>query len=378
MHDDEDRPTFTVAGIGVRVQPSGLLLSGLVALSVFQAFAQVEGRSTAVLLGALSGLSFLLSILAHELGHAFEARHRDLHVTGVRLFLLGGVTSMRGRARGPWDEFAVAAVGPFVSLVLAAVFGTGVTVVGNLGLTGLARVADVLGMLAWLNLALAAFNTIPGAPLDGGRMLRAVLWRVLGDRERAVRAAARAGQLVALALGGFGLWTLQGGLGGAFSGLWAVVLAVFMWQAAASEHRTSVAGDRLRGRALAGLPAPPPTPTLDEQWSAEQALAMLDPEAPDHAVHVVARDVGDGWDGIGLVELGRLRRLAPSERSVRRVGDLAVPLDRVPAVEDHRSVKDLVDVLQEHPFAHSTDVAGRRHVWTLHRVVDALEQRVPA
>lgn len=378
MHDDEDRPTFRLAGIGVRVQLSGLVLSGLIGLNLYVRWSESEGQLAAAVLALLGGAFFLLSILAHELGHAFEARHRQLRVTGVRLFLLGGVTSMTGRVRGPRDEFAIAAVGPFVSLLLAAMLGTAVTVIQNLGLTGLARVADVLGMLGWLNLALAVFNTIPGAPLDGGRMLRALLWQLLGDRERAARVSARVGQLVAVVLAVVGVMQLRDPGDDAFNGLWALFLAVFIWQAAASEHRASVAGERLRGRAVASLPHPPATATLDGDWSVEQALGMVDPDADDHAVHLAARRDELGWEAIGAVELGRLRRVDGPERSLRRVGDLAVALADVPEVGDHRSVRDLVDVLQEHPFAITRDAAGTPHLWSLHRVVEALERRVPA
>nr|WP_274388231.1 site-2 protease family protein [Salsipaludibacter albus] len=191
-------------------------------------------RWTAAVAGAIG---FFASILAHEVGHAIAARRRGHHVHAVTLFVFGGVTEIDDDARRWQDEFAIAAVGPWVSLNLAALLG--LVTAGLDWYQLLPTVATVLGMLGWLNLALALFNLVPGAPLDGGRVLRALLWPVLGSRRRASRVAAAMGILV-----GIGLWALAGLFavtqqGALLSALWLTLVAAFIVAIAFGQWRAA-------------------------------------------------------------------------------------------------------------------------------------------
>lgn len=186
---------------------------------------------------------FFASILAHELGHAFEARHRGIRVEGVTLFLFGGVTEMTSHSHRPRDEFAIAAVGPWVSLLCGAVFGLVAAAATTLD-PGLGRpISDVAGLLGWLNVALAAFNVIPGAPLDGGRVLRAALWWMLGDRHRAIRITARLGQALGAVLVAFGVWVYASTPSGIIASLWYWVIGIFLIHAARTESRWAKADE---------------------------------------------------------------------------------------------------------------------------------------
>ena len=134
----------------------------------------------------------LLSVLAHEFAHAVVARHNEVKVRSVTLFVFGGIAQLEGEAHTPGADFRIAAVGPATSAALAGVFGAMEAVLVAAGGHGLP--VAVLSWLWQINLLLAIFNLIPGAPLDGGRVLRAALWRRWGDRGRASVAAAHAGR----------------------------------------------------------------------------------------------------------------------------------------------------------------------------------------
>ncbi len=363
-------PAFSLGPIPVRIEWSGLLLSALLAGVLFmRADASGESTTSAVLLAVAGGLSFLASILFHELGHAFEARHRDLPVDGVRLFLLGGVTQMGRQATRPRDEFAVAAAGPFISLLIAAVLGTFVTVVDNTGLSVLDSAAGIVGILAWLNISLALFNLIPGSPLDGGRMLRAGLWKLTGDRERAVRGAALSGMLVALALAAFA-FTRFDTAGGPFEASWFLFLAWFMGSAAASEHRHSRAWSRLGARTVDGL-TPPPAVAIDAAHTVAHSLSWIAADVDDEQPMMTTQP---GTRGVVLVQT--LREVPVPDRDRRLVGELATPITDLAEVAPEAPVTDLVTLLRDRTLATQTTPAGVE-VWTLRRLQDALDAERP-
>src|SRR3712207_571334 len=156
-------------------------------------------RSAYAIAAVLAAVAFLASLLAHELAHALVARRNGVEVEGITLWLLGGVARLKGAARSPGAEFRIAGVGPLTSLVLGFVF---------LAAAMLARLADadallveVLDYLAGINMVLALFNLVPAAPLDGGRLLRALLWRRRGDPWSSAVTAARGGGVSGVVLG---------------------------------------------------------------------------------------------------------------------------------------------------------------------------------
>src|SRR4051794_18079946 len=182
-----------IGGITVRADASWLIAVALVTWSFWDRFDNDRrfGGNAAFLMALAAAVLFFVSVLAHELAHALEARSRGVPVGGITLFLFGGATEMQVEARRPIDEFAFTAVGPFTSLTVGCLFGLLAVTADH---RGLAEAAEVFGVAGWLNVGLAAFNLLPGAPLDGGRIVRAVAWKLTGNRPRAVRIAARAGQ----------------------------------------------------------------------------------------------------------------------------------------------------------------------------------------
>jgi Zn-dependent protease len=177
---------MTIGGVDVRLDPSLVLLATLLTWVLVERLDVRFATPVAVGLAALTSVLLLLSVLAHELGHAIEARHRGISVGGITLFALGGATELGGHGRTPREELAVAASGPWVSIVIAAAAGLVATAAERLPAGDVAAaVGLVAGLIGWLSLGLAAFNLLPAAPLDGGRILHALLWRGLHDRRRA-------------------------------------------------------------------------------------------------------------------------------------------------------------------------------------------------
>ena len=243
----------TIGGIEVRLDPTLLVLAVLLVWSFSGQFAAAHGGTTAIGMAVAGMVLILVSILAHELAHALEAMHRDIEVESITLLVFGGVTQMHAHSARPRDEFVIAAVGPFVSLLCGAIFGL-LSVAAELLPTPFAGpAADLAGLLALLNVLLAVFNLVPGAPLDGGRVLRAGLWWLLGDRSRAIRWAARCGQALGLALIGFGLFVLLRAPQAFIGALWWIVIGVFLIWAAGSEHRMSRLDDLYTGTTVRDL-----------------------------------------------------------------------------------------------------------------------------
>lgn len=182
---------------------------------------------------------FFLSVLAHELSHSLVALSRGIPVTGITLFIFGGVSHLASEPRRPSEEFLISVVGPLTSLALAVIAGAILVWVspGNwLWPTRYASSVEMVAfLLAWGNLTVGIFNMIPGFPLDGGRVLRAIVWAGSGSHLKATRVAARCGQ-------GVGLLMMVGGVlyivlwDNWIDGIWAAVIGFFLLSVATSSY----------------------------------------------------------------------------------------------------------------------------------------------
>ncbi|HET9877256.1 MAG TPA: site-2 protease family protein, partial [Mycobacterium sp.] len=215
-----------IAGVEVGAHWSVLAIVVLLVAGLSMHFPQVVAGYPwgAHLLAAVVTVTlFVLSLLAHEMAHAIVAQRNGVQVDGITLWLLGGVARLRGEAATPGADFRISAIGPLTSLLLAGVFAGAAGLVDWAGISDL--VAAALTYLAVINVVLAVFNTIPAAPLDGGRILRAAIWAWRGDRLTATVVAARAGRIFGFVL--IALGVLQA-IGGAGIGLWWVLLGLFV------------------------------------------------------------------------------------------------------------------------------------------------------
>jgi Zn-dependent protease len=315
----------TIAGVRVGVNWSALAIVALlvVGLATGQLPAAYPGREpveyiVAALVGAVL---FLASLLAHELAHAVVARRNGVEVHSIVLWLLGGVAQLEGEPRTPGADFRIAVVGPLTSLVLAVVFG---------GLGGALAVAGVeglpVGVLAYLagtNLLLAIFNLVPAAPLDGGRVLRAALWRLRGRRESAAIAAARAGRVFGFALVGLGLLQVLAGPG--LGGIWLALIGWFLVSAASAEEQQARLGSRISGVQVGDVMARAPV-TADPAMTLDEFVRQL---AMSHRFS--SYPLVDSHGRLtGLVTLNRVRAVPPGRWVGTLLRDVACPPEAVP------------------------------------------------
>jgi len=221
-------PVGRIAGFAVRVNWSVVVLLWLFTWSLATTLPErAPGHAETLywLTGACGALLLLGSLLAHEITHAVLASRAGVGVSDVTLWLFGGVTRLNGEAKTPTDAFAVAVSGPLTSLSIAAVVGGAGLVLDALGAPAIA--VGAASWLAAINFVLGLFNLLPGAPLDGGRVLQAYLWHRCGDRVSAGIRAAHAGGmlgfgLIALGLAAFAAGPTIGGVWLAFLG-WVVL-----------------------------------------------------------------------------------------------------------------------------------------------------------
>jgi Zn-dependent protease len=225
-------------------------------------FQDILGSNTeGYVVAVLSALLFFTSLVLHELGHAVVARRLGLEIEGVDLWFFGGLAKMRGETQTPGAEFLIAIAGPLVTLiVVAAASAVGILFSSPQNFWDLVllrtgvHATPALVLLSWLatiNALVLVFNLVPALPLDGGRLAQAVAWKVTGDRGRGTRGAAQAGRGFALVLGAFGLAALADGL--VTSGLWAMIVALFLYQAARTAIVQSRLGDRIRELTVADI-----------------------------------------------------------------------------------------------------------------------------
>ena len=229
----------TLGGVDVRLDPSLVLLVALLTWVLTGRLGLRFPTSTALALAVVGSVILVLSVLAHELGHALAARRRGLHVGGITLFALGGATELAGHGRTPREELAVSATGPWISIVIAAAAGLVATGAEQLPAGDVSAAVGLLaGLVGWLNLGLAAFNLLPAAPLDGGRILHALLWRGLRDRHRATLVTSVLGVVLGVVLIVVGVRLVTGAID-LVSGLATAAVGVFLAAGAEGERRRS-------------------------------------------------------------------------------------------------------------------------------------------
>jgi len=250
-----------IFGIKIGLHYSWFLIALLIVFSLssqFHASNPEWGDGVILTLAITTALLFFVSLLLHELAHSLVATRNNLPVKEITLFALGGVSQIEKNPTSAKVEFWMAFVGPLTSAViggicLALVRLTGVRLTGA-ALTGGSSSTPGMAMLLWLgyiNLALAGFNLIPGYPLDGGRVLRALIWWKTGDADRSTQTAARVGQVVAFGLIAFGMFRFFGGAG--IGGLWTAFIGWFLLQAARESYGQVGLAQALKGVRVADV-----------------------------------------------------------------------------------------------------------------------------
>ncbi len=327
-------PLVRVFGIRIGVDPSWFLALFLFIwwLSDYYRTAMTGSDSGAFVLATVSTLLFFLSILLHELGHAVVAIRNGIAISGIDLWLFGGVAKMSRDTQSPGVEFRVAVAGPVVTLVIAIVCaGLGVLVAGanDFGNSAAFDAEGTAGglnaMLAFLmsiNIVLLIFNLIPAFPLDGGRIARSIIWKATGDRTKATNSAAMLGQGFSYILIGLGIAGLLGAdipiLAGDFvSSLWTIFIGVFLGQAARSATYQNAVLSRLEGI------------TVSDVMDAEPVAIPGDMLVGDALHEFFLRYrydwfpvVDRGGQLLGIVDRERAERIPDDRQTVFTVGEI--------------------------------------------------------
>lgn len=350
-------PLGRIAGIRVGAHWSLAVVFLLITWSLASAQLPIEvpGQPVAAywIVALVTAALFFGSLLAHELGHALLARSRGMEIEGITLWLFGGVAKFRADAEGPRTELIVTAIGPGISIGLAAVFLVVAIVLAAAGVPPLLTAA--VTWLGLINGILGVFNLLPAFPLDGGRVLRALLWMRSGDLRRATTTSARVGGVIAyllIALGIVGFFA-----GDFLDGVWLAFLGWFLLAAGNAEAQSSVAHDALAGLRVADLMTP--EPAVLPGWTTIDDLLQRHLLSSRHSSYPVV-----GFDGelVGLVTLDVLRGLTPEQRATSRLQDVARPLSRVLTVGPSEPAADLVGRLASAPGGRALVLDGGRLV----------------
>ena len=330
-----------IAGIHIGFNWSLLVVVALIAWSLAAGFFPVEVPGRAVgwywLAGAVAAVVFLASLLAHELAHSVVAQRSGVRVDGITLWLFGGVSRLSGEVNSARTEALITAVGPLTSFVLGGVFlllGLGLSAGHAPGLLSV-----TLNWLGTINLLLAAFNLIPAAPLDGGRILRAVVWARTGDRFRATRVASRAGLAFGIILIAYGLFTFAA-TGNVIGGVWAVFLGWFLLSAARAEETSGLIRQALVGVTVGDVMTPRPIHVPDD-LSVEDLLHRF---ILGYRHSTFPTQGGDGRL-TGLVTIAAVKNVSAEARPATRVHEIACPPDQVPSAAPGELLTTLLERL---------------------------------
>jgi Zn-dependent protease/CBS domain-containing protein len=332
-------------GIELRVDSSWLLIFVLVSWSLSSLFASWHpewSRMTSMAVAIAASLTFFGSVVFHELAHSLVARLYGLSVRNITLHLFGGVSNIEREPPTPGAEFVIAVVGPIASVVLGVgmlalgAFVTGFSsseVAAEDAAAAIAAMGPVTTALMWLgpiNILVGIFNLVPGFPLDGGRILRSILWKATGDLRRATLWASNIGQLVGLTFIITGIFMVFGFrvpfFGSGFGGLWLALIGLFLRNAAAQHQAGAAVQDALAGITVRDLmrtqgtwlPADLRVRSMVEGWllrSDEAAFPVFDAGA-----------------FVGLVSVDDLRRVPASDWDARSVAEVMTPRDRLTVI----------------------------------------------
>ncbi len=324
-----------ILGIPIYLHPSWFIIFALITFTLAKQLAGQHPHWTQTQhwsIGVLTSLLFFASVLFHELGHSVIALRYKIPVVSITLFVFGGLARIGREPDSARQEFNIAVAGPLASYVLAG---------GFLLLTRVFPSSEMLGALAgwlgWINLSLATFNLAPGFPLDGGRILRAIVWGVTGDFTRATRFASRGGELLAYLMIVIGIWqSLTGNFSG---GLWLAFIGWFLLTAAQETYAQVAIRGALRGLRAADIMSEE-VPTVRRDITLEDYGHEL--LRTGRRVHMV---VSDG-ELQGLMSVAALNRVPREEWAMTSVQAAMLPRDQVHWAAPEEPVLRLLERMQ--------------------------------
>ncbi|MDQ7030039.1 MAG: site-2 protease family protein [Ardenticatenia bacterium] len=336
-------------GIPISVDASWFLIFALVTFSLASSYfpARYPHWSPMAywIVGLITSLLFFLSVLLHELAHSLMTQALGQRVRGITLFIFGGVAELEGEPRRAIDEFLIAAVGPATSVAL----GVGFFLLGWLAPVAQVQVAS--RYLGFVNILLALFNLIPGFPLDGGRILRSLVWAVTGSFTRASRIASGVGEVIAW------LFILVGALlalrGLVFNGLWLAFIGWFLLNAARASYRQVVLEEVLKNVHVQDCMRTHVPLTSPEETLASLVKRIL---REGERAYLVAAD----GRVLGIVTLKDVRKVPPEVHPVTSVVQIMTPTARLRTVPPSATLWDAFRIMTEEDI-HQIPVVDELH-----------------
>ena len=319
---------FELLGFKVRVDASWLLLAVLVVWSLAEGLFPERhpglSASTYWLLGTVGALLFFASLILHEMSHSIVARRKGIAITGITLFIFGGVAHMEDEPPSAKTELAMAIAGPIASVVLAVLF-YGAFRVGALG--GVPdHVLDIPWYLAFINALLAGFNLIPAFPLDGGRVFRALLWQWKGNIRWATRIAARVGSGFGIALIALGAYAFLF-TGDFITGIWWFLIGMFLRGAAHASYRQLMVRQMLEGEPVRRFMVSDPI-TVNAGESIKRLV-----EGYSYQYHHDVFPVTQDSRLVGCIGSRQAKQIPRDEWEAHTVGEMAEPCSEQNTIE---------------------------------------------
>jgi Zn-dependent protease/predicted transcriptional regulator len=343
-------------GIEVGLHYSWFIIALLITMSLesqFQATHKDWGSNVIWALSILTALLFFVTLLAHEMSHALVARTRGLTTKAITLFALGGVAQIEKEPEDAKTEFLVGIVGPLSSAVIGVVsLGVAWALGWRMGAAPETPLHAMFVWLGYINLSLAAFNMIPGYPLDGGRILRSILWLTSGDAVRATQRAATVGKAIALLFIAFGIFRFFGGAG--FGGLWIAFIGWFLLQAAAASYSSVALTEGLKGVKVSDIMTSD-CETLDGNMNVEQFVENYLLRSGRRCFMVQ-----QNGEVTGLVTPHEIKELERPRWPYMTLADVMRPLDELHTVTPATPVMEALETMGRDDVNQLPVVSGKR------------------
>jgi Zn-dependent protease/CBS domain-containing protein len=343
----------TIWGVPIRLDASWFVVFALVTWTLATGFLPFEyprqSGLTYLLLGLVTSVLFFGSVLLHELGHVALALREKIPVRGVTMFIFGGVAEITREPETPGAEFRIAIAGPLVSFALAGVFGVGSVLIPDQNLLD-----APLTWLSRINLSLALFNLIPGFPLDGGRLLRALVWHFTGNLTRATQVAATGGQWVAYGFIGLGVLDILI-LGNFIGGLWLILIGWFLRNAARGSVVHAEAQQQMQH--LAGVNV---SQVMSRQWASVPELTSLDRLVSERVLPFGEQSfvVLGEEEPRGIITVNGMSRVPRQQWPFTTVRQVMVPWERVVRFQPHTDIMDALRIMETENVTSAPVVTG--------------------
>src|SRR4030067_208214 len=327
----------TILGITIRLDYSWFIIFFLITWSLsahrLPALYPDSTPATYWILGIITSILFFTSVLIHEMAHSLVARRHGIPINNITLFIFGGVAQITQEPKQAKDEFMMAFAGPATSLILSAIFWILYLLLSNLS----EPIATIFSWLGSINLMLAIFNFIPGFPLDGGRVLRAIIWGATQDFARATQIAAAIGRGIAFLFIFIGIWMIFSG--NWVNGLWIAFIGWFLENAATASYRQVALKDILQGHTVIEVMTTD-CPNVSGRFTLEKLVN-------DYIIYTTRRcfPVIENEKVKGIITLHNVKDIPRHLWTIKTVEEAMTPFDRMKKVSPKDGLYDVLEMM---------------------------------